>query len=144
MILIYKSSWTTASALEKMAISQNRVGMAMDADVVINPVRKIDGSVSRIDLRFITRKLLRDLVSGETLLYFFLIAVSDHKKLSLYQNDRIGTLQKTDMSLLRSISDGLISRLILSFCTLSLSDSSFFLTIYYFAEEKQGERKKQA
>ena len=129
-----------------MAISRNRVGVAMDADAVINPVmvRKIDGSVSRIEHRFHPGKLLLDPVSGETLLYFFLIVVSDRKDLSFQQNDNICTFQKTDMSLLRSISDGLISRSLLSFCTLSLSDSSFFLTIYYFAEEKQDERKKQA
>ena len=129
-----------------MAISRNRVGMAMDADAVVNPavIRKIDGSFSRIYLRFNTGKLLCDLVNEETLLYFFLIVVSDRKDLSFYQNDNICTLQKTDMSSLRSISDGLISRSLLSFCTLSLSDSSFFLTIYYFAEEKQDERKKQA
>ena len=118
----------------------------MDADAVINPavVRMIDGSVSRIEHRFHPGKLLLDPVSGETLLYFFLIVVSDRKDLSFQQNDNICTLQKTDMSSLRSISDDLISRSLLSFCTLSLSDSSFFLTIYYFAEEKQDERKKQA
>ena len=126
MILISKSSWTTASALEKMAISRKRAGMAMDADAVINPamVRKIDGFFSRIDLRFHTGKLLRDPVSGETLLYFFPVAVSDRKDLSFHQNDNIGTLQETNMSSLRAINDGLISRLLLSFCT--LSDSSFF------------------
>jgi hypothetical protein len=126
MILLYKSSWTTASALEKMVISRNRVGMAMDADSVIDPamVRKIDGSFSWIDHSLNTGELLHDLVSGETLLRFFLITASDRKDLNFYQNDNTCTLQETDMPLMRSISDGLISRLLPSFR--SLSDASFF------------------
>jgi len=108
-----------------MAISQNQVGMAMCADAVINPamVRKIDGSFSRIYLRFNTGKLFCDLVNGETILYLFLIAVSDRKNISFYQSDNICTLHETDMSLVRSIIGGVISRLLLSFC--SLFDTSF-------------------
>ena len=120
------------SNLLKMAISRNRVGMAMDADAVINPamVRKIDGSFSRIYLRFNTGKLLCDLVNEETILYFFLNAVSDCKNLSFYQNDNMCTLHETDMSLVRSINDGLISKLFLSFCT--LSDTSLFSYDFLF------------
>ena len=73
----------------------------MDAGSVVNPavVRKIDGSFSRIYLRFNTGKLLCDLVNEENLLYFFLIAVSDRKNLNFHQNDNICTLHGTDMSL---------------------------------------------
>jgi len=115
-----------------MATLRNRVGMTMDADAVVNPavVRMIDGSFSRIYLRFNTGKLLCDLVNEETLLYFFLIAVSDRKYLSFYQNDNICTIHETDMSLVRSIIDGLISGLFLSFCT--LSDTSFFSDDFLF------------
>ena len=115
-----------------MAISRNRVGMAMDADAVVNPavVRKIDGSFSRIYLRFNTGKLLCDLVNEETLLYFFLIAVSDRKDLNFHQNDNIYTIHGTDMSLMLSIIGGLTSRLLLSFCT--LSDTSFFSDDFLF------------
>jgi len=89
--------------------------MAMGSDAVINPamVRKIDGSVSWIDHPFNTEKLLRDLVHAENLLYFFLIVASDCKDLSFSPNNNIGTLQETDMSLARSICDGLLSRLLL-------------------------------
>ena len=115
-----------------MATSRNQVCVAMDADAVINPVmvRKINGSFSRIYLRFNTGKLLCDLVNEETLLYFFLIAVSDRKNLNFHQNDNICTLHATDMSLMRSIIDGLISRLFLSFCV--LSDTSFFSDDFLF------------
>ena len=107
--------------------------MAMCANVVINPVmvRKINGSFSRIYLRFNTGNLLCDLVNEETLLYFFLIAVSDRKNLNFHQNDNICTLHETDMSLVRSIIDGLISRLLLSFCVF-LSDTSFFSDDFLF------------
>jgi len=112
--------------------------MAMDADAVINPamVRKIDGSFSRIYLRFNTGKLLCDLVNEETLLYFFLIAVSVRKNLSFYQNSNICTIHETDMSLMRSISDGLTSRLLLSFCT--LPDTSFFSDDLLFCSGETG------
>lgn len=126
MILIYKFIWTTAAALQKMAISHNQVGMAMCADTVINPamVRKIDSSFSRIYLRFNIEKLLCALVNGETILYLFLMAVSKHKDLRFYQNDNICTLHETDMSLVRPIIDGLMSRLLFSFCVSSVA--SFF------------------
>ena len=106
--------------------------MAMDADAVINPVivRNINGSFSRIYLRFNTGKLPCDLVKEETLLYFFLIAVSERKDLSFYQNDNICTLHETEMSFVCSIIDGLVSRLPLSFCT--LSDTSFFSDDFLF------------
>ena len=121
-----------------MAISRNRVGMAMDADAVVNPavVRKIDGSFSRIYLRFNTGKLLCDLVNEETILYFFLIAVFDRKDLSFYQNNNICTLHETDMSLMLSIIGGLISRLLLSFCT--LPDTSFFSDDFLFCWGETG------
>jgi hypothetical protein len=112
--------------------------MAMDADAVVNPakVRKIDGSFSRIYLRFNTGKLLCDLVNEETILYFFLIAVFDRKDLSFYQNNNICTLHETDMSLMLSIIGGLISRLLLSFCT--LPDTSFFSDDFLFCWGETG------
>lgn len=121
MILIYKFNWTIAFALKKLAISRKRVCVAMYADSVINPamVRKINSSFSRIYLHFNIGKFLSDLFKEEISIYFFLNAVSARKNLSFYQNDNICTLHETDMSLVRSIIDGLISELLLSFCTLS-------------------------
>src|SRR3989304_4094740 len=45
-------------------------------------VRKIEGSFSWIDHRFVTEGFLHDLSMIEILLYFFLIAVSDRHGLS--------------------------------------------------------------
>lgn len=102
--------------------------MTMSADAVIDPamVRKIDGYFSRIYLHSNTEKLLCDHVNEETLLYFFLTSVSDRFDLSFHQNDNISTFHETDRSLLRAISDGLIPRLLPSFC--NSSDTSFFPT----------------
>jgi len=112
--------------------------MAMDADAVVNPavVRKIDGSFSRICLSFNIGKFLCDLVNEETLLYFFLNAVSDRKDLNFHQNDNICTIHGTDMSLMLSIIDGLTSRLLLSFCT--LPDTSFFSDDLLFCSGETG------
>jgi hypothetical protein len=99
----------------------------MDANAVIKPamIGKISGSVSRTNLCCSTEKLLRDFVHVENLRYFFLIIISDRPDLIFSAQDNTGTLQETDMSLVRVLSDGLMSRLFLSFC--ALSDSSFSL-----------------
>lgn len=99
--------------------------LGMDADAVIKPamIGKISGSVSRTNLCCSTEKLLRDFVHVENLHYFFLIIISDRPDLIFSAQDNTGTLQETDMSLVRVLSDGLMSRLFLSFC--ALSDSSF-------------------
>ena len=126
MILISKCSWTTVSALEKMPSHENGVGMAMDADAVINQAqaRRINGSFSRIDHSSNTGELLRYFANEETLIYLFLIDVSERKDPSFDQNHNTWTLQKADMSLPRLASDNLIARWILSFC--ALFKSSFF------------------
>jgi len=100
--------------------------MAMDADAVIYPavVREIAGSISRIYRLFSTENFFRYILHAENLFYFFPIAVSSLKDLILFSNDNIGTLHKTDMSLMRAIGDGFISMPLLSFC--ALSDSSLF------------------
>lgn len=100
--------------------------MTMDADAAINQaiVRKIDGSFSWIYLHFNIEKLIRDHVNDETLLYLFLTAASRFKDLNFYQNGNTYTFHKTDRSLVRAISDGLISKLLHSFCVLFVS--SFF------------------
>ena len=52
-------------------------------------VRKIEGSFSWIDHRFITRGFLQDLSTIEILLYLFLVAVSDRNGTSFYHDDRV-------------------------------------------------------
>lgn len=129
--------------MKKLAISRKRVCVAMYADSVINTatVRKIDGSFSWIHLYLNTGKLLCDLVNEETTLCFFLIAASDRKDFSFYQNDNIRATYETDMSLMRSIIDGLTSRLFLS--SRALSGTSIF-SYNLFCWEKQDEAERQA
>jgi len=60
-------------------------------------VRKIEGSFSWIDHRFVTEGFLYDLSMIEMLLYFFLVAVSDRNGLSFYHDDRMASLLKIDL-----------------------------------------------
>ena len=81
----------------------------------LNPsrVRKIEGSFSWIDHRFITAGFLRELSSVEILLYFFLLAVSDRNGISFYHDDRICSLLKISLSSLGDAREGLILRSLL-------------------------------
>jgi hypothetical protein len=106
--------------------------MAMYADAVSNPaiVRKIRGSISRIDIRLSTETILRDLVEAEKILYFALTPISARKDFSFCQNNSLVTMHETYNSLLRLLSDSLLARLLLSLRT--LSDSSFFSDDLFF------------
>ncbi|MEE9420591.1 MAG: hypothetical protein V3W43_14005 [Desulfatiglandaceae bacterium] len=59
--------------------------------------RRIEGSFSWIDHRFITSGFIRELSTVEILLYFFLISVSDRNGISFYHDDRICSLLKIDL-----------------------------------------------
>ena len=78
-------------------------------------VRKIEGSFSWIDHRFITEGFLRDLSTLEILLYLFLVAVSDRNGLSFYHDDRIATLLKIDLPALGRAREGLIRRSLIAY-----------------------------
>ncbi len=84
---------------------------------VLDPerVRKIEGSFSWIDHRFITGGFLRDLSTLEILLYLFLVAVSDRKGLSFYYDDRISSLLKIDLAALGRAREGLILRSLVAY-----------------------------
>lgn len=77
-------------ALGRMLLSQREVS-AMTWKRILDPdrVRKIEGSFSWIDHRFITEGFLQDLSTTEILLYLFLVAVSDRNGISFYHDDRI-------------------------------------------------------
>jgi hypothetical protein len=74
----------------------------MDAKWLIDPerIRKIDGSFSWIDHRFISGRFIHDLSREEILIYLFLVAVSDRQGLSFYHDDRICSLLKIDLAAL--------------------------------------------
>jgi hypothetical protein len=78
-------------------------------------VRKIEGSFSWIDHRFITGGFLRDLSTLEILLYFFLVAVSDRNGLSFYHDDRISSVLKIDLPALGKAREGLVRRSLLAY-----------------------------
>lgn len=78
-------------------------------------IRKIDGSFSWIDHRFVTGGFLHELSMIEILLYFFLVAVSDRNGLSFYYDDRIASLLKIDLPALGRAREGLIRRSLLAY-----------------------------
>lgn len=88
-----------------------------DTKKIINKrrVRKICGSFSWIEHRFITGGFLRDLTSIQILLYFFLVAVADRYGVSFYHDDRICHLLKIDLSSLGQAREGLIQRSLIAY-----------------------------
>jgi hypothetical protein len=78
-------------------------------------VRKIEGSFSWIDHRFVTEGFLHDLSMIEILLYLFLVAVSDRNGLSFYHDDRIASLLKIDLPALGRARDGLVRRSLVAY-----------------------------
>lgn len=91
--------------------------MAMQIKRVLDPqrLRKIEGSFSWIDHRFVTGGFLRDLSALEILLYLFLVAVSDRNGLSFYHDDRIANLLKIDLPALGQAREGLVLRSLLAY-----------------------------
>ncbi len=89
----------------------------MQGKRVLDPkrVRKIEGSFSWIDHRFITGGFLRDLSTLEILLYLFLVAVSDRNGLSFYYDDRIASLLKIDLAALGRAREGLLLRSLVAY-----------------------------
>ena len=84
---------------------------------VLHPerLRKIEGSFSWIDHRFITGGFLRDLSTLEILLYLFLVAVSDRNGLSFYHDDRMASLLKIDLPALGQAREELVLRSLLAY-----------------------------
>jgi hypothetical protein len=78
-------------------------------------IRKIDGSFSWIDHRFVTGGFLRELSTLEILLYLFLVAVSDRNGLSFYYEDRIASLLKIDLDALGRAREGLVRRSLMAY-----------------------------
>lgn len=78
-------------------------------------IRKIEGSFSWIDHRFVTGGFLHDLSMIEILLYFFLVTVSDRNGLSFYHDDRIASLLKIDLPALGKAREGLIRRSLIAY-----------------------------
>ncbi len=88
----------------------------MDAKWIIDleRIRKIEGSFSWIDHRFISGGFIHDLSREEILIYFFLVAVSDRQGLSFYHDDRICSLLKIDLAALGEARELLSERSLLA------------------------------
>jgi hypothetical protein len=88
----------------------------MDAKWLIDHerIRKINGSFSWIDHRFISDKFIHDLSREEILIYLFLVAVSDRQGLSFYHDDRICSLLKIDLAALGEARGLLIERALIA------------------------------
>lgn len=88
----------------------------MDARWLIDHerIRKIAGSFSWIDHRFISGGFIRDLSQKEILIYLFLVAVSDRQGLSFYHDDRICSLLKIDLAALGEARETLVERLLIA------------------------------
>ena len=78
-------------------------------------VRKIEGSFSWIDHRFITGGFLQDLSTVEILVYLFLVAVSDRHGISFYHDNRICSLLKIGLTSLGQARDDLIMRSLIAY-----------------------------
>ena len=78
-------------------------------------VRKIEGSFSWIDHRFITGGFLQELSTIEILLYLFLVAVSDRNGISFYHDDRICSILKIPLTSLGEAREGLILRSLIAY-----------------------------
>lgn len=90
--------------------------MAKQSYIINNKrIRKISGSFSWIEHRFITGGFLDALSTIEILLYFFLVAVSDRYGVSFYHDERICHLLKIDLSSLGEARENLIQRSLLAY-----------------------------
>jgi hypothetical protein len=91
--------------------------MAMLERRLLDPtrVRKIQGSFSWVDHRFITGGFLVDLFTIEILLYLFLVAVCDRNGISFYHQDKIASLLKINLASLGKAREGLIHRSLLAY-----------------------------
>jgi hypothetical protein len=78
-------------------------------------VRKIEGSFSWIDHRFITGGFLQDLSTIEILLYLFLVTVSDRNGISFYHGDRVCSILKIPLTSLGEAREGLIMRSLIAY-----------------------------
>jgi hypothetical protein len=80
------------------------------APIFPDRIRKIRGSFSWIEHRFVHDGFLRALSRDELLLYYFLITVGDRNGVSYYDYEKICQLLKIDVEAYIRARDGLIRR----------------------------------
>lgn len=70
-------------------------------------IRKIRGSFSQIEHRFINERFIDCLEKEEIPLYLFLVSVGDKKGISFYSSERIASILKTSVTSLEKARQGL-------------------------------------
>ena len=73
-------------------------------------VRKIRGSFSQIEHRFINGRYIDLLDTTEIVLYLFLIAVGDRQGISFYSSERIADLLKLSVRFIEKAREGLAQK----------------------------------
>ena len=85
------------------------------APIFPNNIRKIRGSFSWIEHRFVHDGFLRALSRDELLLYYFLVTVGDRNGVSYYDYEKICQLLKIEIEAYIRARDGLIARQMIAF-----------------------------
>lgn len=73
-------------------------------------IRKISGSYSRIEHRFINGRLIDLLKTHEILVYFFLTAVGDIEGVSFYSSERMADILKVSVSVIETARQGFVEK----------------------------------
>jgi len=85
------------------------------APIFPDRIRKIRGSFSWIEHRFIHDGFLRALSRDELLLYYFLVTVGDRNGVSYYDYEKICQLLKLEVDDYMRARDGLIARQLIAY-----------------------------
>jgi len=73
-------------------------------------LRKVRGSYSRVEHRFINGRFIDLLATREILFYFFLIAVGDSKGISYYSRERMAAILKISVETIERATEGLMDK----------------------------------
>lgn len=85
------------------------------APIFPDRIRKIRGSFSWIEHRFVHDGFLRALSADELLLYYFLVTVGDRNGVSYYDYEKICQLLKLEVEAYIRARDGLIARQLIAY-----------------------------
>jgi hypothetical protein len=85
------------------------------APIFPDRIRKIRGSFSWIEHRFVHEGFLRALSGDELLLYYFLVTVGDRNGVSYYDYEKICQLLKLEVEAYIRARDGLIARQLIAY-----------------------------
>lgn len=78
--------------------------------IVSERIRKVRGSFSQIEHRFINGRYIDILETQEILLYFFLISVGDIRGISFYSSERMAAILKIGVVSITKAREGLIRK----------------------------------